>query len=285
MFQKLQRNSFTIILMVGFLILGSRSFAQDDTDSGSQLTSITPDPEDKPAETPKAEAKKVNGPQIPADAENHDTKDLDALLKRYNDDAKKVLDDASKLHEIPAEGTTEVTEADINEMRPDQDLESVVNNKLKGKKNKDRPKVISSDFSNSVRMALEPLQKMSEPELLKRLDEATKNSPIRPYMDQFPNITIFTVRLIRDKESIPSLANALEDKNRLIRFAGAMIATIIFGFILKKAMHREGRSFLKSVLYFFLRMMLMSFIRFGLIYYFFSEELAPAIKVFKQTFI
>ena len=35
----------------------------------------------------------VTAPSDPADQESHDTKDLEQLLKRYNTDSKKVLED------------------------------------------------------------------------------------------------------------------------------------------------------------------------------------------------
>lgn len=249
-----------------------------------------PDQERVGSENPTTNPTIINA-EKPAEApeEEHDTQDLEKLLKRYNTDSEKILKDADKLHNDT--NTNEVKESEIESM-PGSEVtevqvtrdafEEVIDTGLKSRK---KPKVISSDFSNSVRMALEPLQKLSEKDLLKRLDESTKDSVARPYMDQFPNITIFAVRLIKDKESIPSMAKILEDKDRLIWFAGAMLSTILFGFILKRVMHREGRSFLKAVLYFFIRMYIVFAVRVAIVYYFYSVELTPAAKVFKATFM
>lgn len=263
---------------MGLLILEGPCFAQGpDQDRGSENPTTNPTiiNAEKPTEAPE---------------EEHDTQDLEKLLKRYNTDSEKILKDADKLHNDT--NTNEVKESEIESMPRSEVVtetqvsrdafEEVIDTGLKSRK---KPKVISSDFSNSVRLALEPLQKLSEKDLLKRLDESTKDSAARPYMDQFPNITIFAVRLIKDKESIPSMAKIVEDRDRLIWFAGAMLSTILFGFILKRIMHREGRSFLKAVLYFFIRMYVVFAVRVAIVYYFFSVELTPAAKVFKATFM
>ncbi|MBC7427559.1 MAG: hypothetical protein H7336_03040 [Bacteriovorax sp.] len=268
---KLQLNFLYSILISGLLFTGGQSF------SNAQETAPK-----------KAE---VNGPQIPADEENHDTKDLEQLLKRYNTNSKKVLEDSSKLHGPQDEQTTEVKDSDIEEMRPSEDpMKNGTTNSLKKVKedmnNRLKPENTGpNEFSSSVRLALEPMQRFSEKELLKRLDESTKDSPMRPYMQQFPDISIFAVRLIKDKDSIPSVVKIMEDRDRLIRFAGVMLFTIVFGMILKKIMHKEGRSFIKAAIYFLLRAYLLFAIRIGVVYYFFSTELTPAAKIFKQTFM
>jgi hypothetical protein len=269
---KLQFKILSTVLIMGLLFLEGPCFAQ--IPSENPTTNPTIIDAERPAETPD---------------EEHDTQDLEQLLKRYNTDSEKILKDADKLHNDT--NTNEVKESEIDSM-PRSEIaagthtrdafEEVIDT---GLKSRIKPKVISNELSNSVARALEPLQKLSEPELLKRLDESTKKSIARPYMDQFPNITIFAVRLIKDKESIPSMVKILEDKDRLVWFAGAMLSTILIGFILKRIMHREGRSFLKAVLYFFIRMYTMFAIRVAIVYYFYSVELTPAAKVFKATFM
>lgn len=259
MHQKYQRNFLSLFLLSGLLFLGGPLIAQE----------------------PNTDAAPVE--------ENHDTKDLEQLLKRYNTDAEKVLNDASKLHtETVGE---EVDVSVIDKMRPSDDTKkneagSALKKsqaELERKRKEDLPQ--KSDYSGAVRLALIPLQKLSEKDLLKQMDENTKNSPLRPYIDQFPNIIVFAVKLIKDKEGLPSIAKIAEDRDRLIRFSGFMLATFILGFFLKKLMHREGRSFIKAVFYFFLRLYIMFAVRVYIVYYFFSAELTPAARVFKQTFM
>lgn len=268
MLKKLPFNLFKIVLIAGFLSTGSLSFSQD------------------PANTEGGEDPQSQG-QV---QEDHNTKDLEALLKRYNTDSEKVLEDNSKIHNIEAgTATTEVRDSDLEEMRPSGVLEKAKTNSLERMKEvqaerKKQAMAVSSELSNSVRLALEPLQSLSEDELLKRLKEATKDSPARPYLDSNPKISLVTVRLIKDKESIPTLVKIVEDKQRLIYFASAMLFSILFGFFLKKIMHREGRSFLAACFYFLVRVHIMFALRIGIIYYFYSEEFTPAAKVFKETF-
>ncbi len=277
MYQKLQHNFLSLLILTGLLVLGGQSFAQDPQ------TDNTVNDTEMPAKNAGP-----RGEQAPEE-ENHDTKDLEQLLKRYNTDAEKVLNDASKLHK--EEAGEEVADSEIDDMRPSDDpMKNASANAIKKvqadlERKKNEALTKKSDYSGAVRLALAPLQKLSEKELLKQMDENTKNSPMRPYIDQFPNIIVFAVKLIKDTESLPSIAKIAEDRDRFIHFMGIMVATIIFGFFLKKLMHREGRSFLKSVFYFFLRMYIMLAIRIYIVYYFFSTELTPAARVFKQTFM
>jgi hypothetical protein len=274
---KLQSKYFKIVLITGLLLLEGLSFAQSPEGGINNPTTNPniPTEVEKPSEAPQ---------------EEHSTEELDQLLKRYNKDAEKILEDNSKLHNIQ-EGSakSEVNESDIEEMKASGQMAQEIvdpNIAIKEKKQKaESPKVLPSTLSDSVRMALEPLQQLSEEELLKRLDEATRESSVRPYLDQFPSMTLFTVRLIKDKESIPTLAKIAEDRKRLINFVGIMVLSIILGIVLKNVMHKEGRTFLQAVFYFFLRFWIMLIVRICIINYFFGEELKPAMKVFKQTFM
>lgn len=270
MHKKLQFSFLNFLFFVGLLVLEGQSFAQT-----GETTNPTTNPtisSEGPAEVPQ---------------EEHNTEDLEKLLKKYNTDSEKILEDTSKLHNIQEKDQK-------NEMN-DSEIESVVTTteettlvpveNVKGGNRGDKTKPLPSGLSSSVRMALEPLQQLSEAELLKRLDESTKQSVMRPYMDEFPNMTIFTVRLVRDKESIPSMVKIVENKDRLIHFGGVMLCTILVGVGLKRVMHREGRSFWRAAFYFLVRTYIMFFIRIGVVYYFFSEEFTPAAKIFKQTFM
>lgn len=260
------RNLAYSFIILGLLVLGGLSNANANDELVGQ------------------ENIEETGPNIPADEEHHNTKDLEKLLKRYNTDANKVLEDHSKLIKDEDALTTEVNDADLEEMRPSD--EPIVKKKKESLGLKNSLKTSDNpNMSQSVALALQPLQKLSEKDLLKLLDDSTKESTLRPYMDKFPHFTVFVVKLIKDKESIPSLVKIVEDRERLIRFCGFMIATFIFGFILKKIMHREGRSFIKAAFYFLFRSFLMFGIRVYIIFYFFSTELTPAARIFNQTLL
>lgn len=262
MYKKRQFNFFFFLILLGLLLLEGPavSVAQDQGNTES------------------------------APQEEHNTEDLEALLKKYNKDSEKILEDASKLHKIQeGEAKSEVNDSDLEEMQIPTKEETKKEEELALKRsNKRLDKArgpIPSDLSTSVRMALEPLQKLSEADLLKRLDDGTKGSAMRPYFQQFPSISLLSVRLIKDKESLPSLVKIVENKDRLIYFVGALLCTVIFGFWLKGTMHKEGRPFLLSAALFLVRLSILLCVRITLINYFFGQEIAPALKVFNQTFI
>lgn len=278
---KLQFNFSKFILIIGLLFIEGLCFAQisdqnfESRDTAAENLSTNPVIDtDKPTSDPQ---------------EEHDTQDLEKLLKRYNTDQETILKDAHKLHGDT--GSNEVEESEIDEMPASE----IISNPKKrdaltevfeeGIKSKKKSEILPTKLSNSVRFVLQPLQKLSEAELLKRFDEATTESAARPYINQFPNITKYFVRLIKDTESVPSMIKILEDKERLIWFFGVMLLTIVFGIFLKKFMHKEGRSFPKAALYFFVRLYIMFGIRVAVVYYFYSKEFTPAAKVFKATFM
>ena len=266
---------------MGLLFLEGPSFAQN-LDQNFESRNIA---SENPTTNPSVDT------DIPtADPEEeHDTQDLEKLLKRYNRDQEAILNDANKLHGDL--GSNVVHEDEINEMPHSEVKPTPKNNDAltevyeAGMRSRKKGEILPTKLSNSVRFVLQPLQKLSEAELLKRLDESTLDSPIRAYIAQFPNLTKYFIRLIKDSESIPSLIKILEDKETLIRFIGVMLLTIVVGILLKKYMHKEGRSFPKAALYFFMRLAIMLILRVAVVYYFYSKELTPAAKVFKSTFM
>ncbi len=269
MLPKSQFSFFKIILIIGLLLVEGLCFAENENPTTNPIVDTnkpTPDPE-----------------------EEHDTQDLEQLLKRYNTDQEAILNDADKLHGDSGSNVVhedEISEMPRSEIRPDpkrkDTLSEVYEKRMRFRK---KGEILPTNLSNSVKFVLQPLQKLSEEDLLKRLDESTIDSPIRPYINQFPNMTKYFVRLLKDSESVPSLIKILEDKDTLIWFIGVMLSTIIFGILLKKYMHREGRSFPISAFYFFVRFFIMILLRVAVVYYFYSKELSPAARVFKSTFM
>lgn len=263
--KNLQRKFLFFLILLSLLVLEGPGFAQNPTEAQPSIQETSPETKSEVIEEPLEE--------------HHETRDLEKLLKSYNRDQEKVLNDASKIHNIVnEESSSEISENEIENM--DSSIE-----KKRSAKKKERIEV-SKDIglSDSVRISLVPLQKLSEAELTKILNENTKDSPMRPYMDQFPNITILTVRLIKDQDSIPALVKMVENKDRLIRFAAWMLVTFILSFILKRIFHNPNRSFLGAVGMFFLRFYIMLFVRLGLIYFYFHNELKPSLGIVKKTF-
>lgn len=195
--------------------------------------------------------------------EEHDTKNLDKLLIDYNKDQEKVLKDAAKI--------LEKNEGDEIDVKPSE--------KLSVKK-----ALVKPTYSESIKTALEPLQKMSEPELMTLLKENTKGSSAEKFVEYFPQMIVFAVRVIKDKDALPGLAKILDNKKSLIRLSSAMIATFIFGFILKKIMSKKGRSIAEAIGSWFLRFFIMTTLRLGITYVIFGAEIMPTVKVALKTF-
>ena len=260
-----QLLNLKLIFLMGLVILGPYSFAQTENGERSTQTLI---------------------PEV------HDTKNLDKLLKDYNKDQEKVLKDVEKM--LPQNDASDMTDKELGNEKPSDgnDEKSIEARKGTGlfdasifKRHSDSktdPRKIK--YSEAMKVALGPLQKMSEKELMKLLLENTKDSSAREYIDRYPKLAMFTIRLIKDKDALPNLTKIADDEDRFIRFIGIMISTILISFLLKRFMKRAGRPILKAISLWFLRWMIMTTLRFAIILYFFSDEITPTFKIVAKTF-
>lgn len=258
-------NLFLSFLITGLLVTGGLSYAQD------------------------VQVQLEGQVQV---QEDHDTKNLDKLLKDYGKDQEQVLKDAEKM--LPVDEASELPESDLGD-------EAVLDpNDAKPFGTKKRTGVFDPNFlkkkgadgnlqkvkySEAVKVALAPLQKMSEGDLIKLLVENTKGSGAADYIDRYPKIAVFTVRLIKDKEAVPFLAKIADDQDKFIRFAGIMISTILLAFLLKKFMKKEGRPVMKAVSLWFFRFVIITGLRIAIILFFFGSEIAPTFRILSKTFL
>ncbi len=240
-------NSLPIILL-GLVLLGPHSFAQ--------------------TESPKTETTHADI------QEEHDTKNLDKLLKDYSRDQEKVLKDAENIPK--AEETSDIP---ANVSAKTKIFDSSI-----FKRNQDPKDLKKIKYSQAMKIALEPLQRMSEKELIKLLYENTSGSAARVYVERYPKLAVFAVRLIKSEDALPGLAKIADDEDRFIRFLGIMLSTILISFSLKRLMKREGRTVLKAVSLWFLRFVIISSLRLAVLLYFFSEEVSPIFKIDFKTF-
>lgn len=221
------------------------------------------------------------GIEVGIDAqEQHDTRDLEELLKKYNKDQVKVIEDNSKIHNIESQ-------SEDSEMREFELEAAALNTKIAQihKKKKDDKVTTNEKLSESVRLVLQPLQILSEKELESLLLETSKTSKLKIFFEKFPKAVTFSVGIIKNKEAIPSLVSVVENKPRLLNFSVLMLATFLVGLFLKKLFFKKDRSFLGLIFFFIIRIQLMFLLRVVIIYYFFSKELTPASIVFKKVFL
>lgn len=234
------------------------------------------------AQNPDANSNEGQAPD-----EIHDTQTLDKVLKDYNKDQKKVLQDAETIKdmdntgEIPEEefGKGKVIDPEnVKELEASHDEMVSAFNSI-GKKKKLDLKGKKPKYSEIVKATLIPLQKLSEAELVAMLKENTRGSSAAQYVDRFPKIMLLAVQLIKDPEALPGMAKVLDDQDKLIHYSGLMIATLLVGFLLKRFMAKEGRTIFVSISLWFIRFLIMSGLRIAVTVFFFGEELTPAFKV------
>ncbi|MGZ3790218.1 MAG: hypothetical protein ACXVLQ_16920 [Bacteriovorax sp.] len=219
--------------------------------------------------------------------EVHDTENLDKVIKDYNKDTQKVLKDAETIKEM--DSTAGVTDKELGEEAVVAPDEAQANQLGRLKKSLYQRKIDPKDqkkmsYADSMRVALEPLQKMSEAELVKILNDNTRGTNTAAYLERFPKITVFTVRLIKDPNALPWLAKIIDEQDKLIRFVGIMLSTILVAFFLKKLMKKEGRGIFEAMGFWFIRFLIINSLRFGLLIYFYGKEIHPTINIAIRTF-
>jgi hypothetical protein len=143
----------------------------------------------------------------------------------------------------------------------------------------------STPFSSkTIAESIRPFQKISEKELLEQLSSNIKDSKLAPLFKNNPTITLFMVRMIQDKNALPDLAKIFENKDRFITFSYWMLGTFVLSFIIRRIIKINNAGFFEAVFLWFIRFFIILFVRLGLIYYFFSNELEPSFKVIGKTF-
>lgn len=265
-----QLLSLKLFLIVGLILSGPLSYAQDGA--------------------AESEARPATQTEI---QEDHDTKNLDKLLQNYNKDQQQVLKDAEKL--IPKDDTGELSESEMGE---GEVLDPNDENSLRGKekigvfdskllKAKSAPKVKGEKihYAEEMRKSLLPLQSQSEKELIKLLLETTRKTEVGTYIDRFPKLAVFTIRLVKDPNALPMLVSILDDMDKVIHFAGLMISTILVAFLLKRLMKREGRPIWKAVGLWFFRFLIMTSLRIAIVFYFFDKQIEGVFKLAYKTFL
>ena len=203
--------------------------------------------------------------------EDLDTQNLNKLLIDYNKNQQKILNNAKDTKDNTLEHSKEEVVEDFKDQK-----------NIKQKKINADPKntnLKNIKYSEAIKVALAPLQKMSESELSKLLRDNTAGSSSGKLISRYPNVILFSVRLIKDKLAIANLAKIIDDQKKLINFSGIMLSTFLISFFLKYFLKKSGRSILKAISIWFLRFMIMISIRLGVIIYFFGEELAPTFKI------
>ena len=226
------------------------------------------------------------GPKIYADTtsetnqdtiqEDHDTKNLNKILIDYNKDQKKVIDDTEKI--IESDDQVELIDQELIEYHDS------IRSKSSKLKKIDPGTLKKIKYSEALKVALEPLQKMSEPELVNLLKENSKSSAAAVYIVRYPELSLFAIRLIKDKDAIPFLGKIIDDQDKLIKFIGIMLCTFIFAILLKQFMKKEGRKVFTALGLWLFRFLLISSFRLWLLIYFYGTELSPTFKIATNTF-
>ena len=147
----------------------------------------------------------------------------------------------------------------------------------------------ASDTKQKMTMVEKAVQKikdsfstMANENIKNLLMERIKGSPLEPVMKKFPKLYDFFAGFLKSDEAMKGFSNIATNRGRLINFGLCMLVTFIIAFIARKRDYNLRRPMISS---WFKRFCIFTPIRLGFVYYFFSEDLSPIVKLFKETML
>jgi len=222
--------------------------------------------------------------------EDHDTKNLGKLLKDYNHNAQKVIQDSEKM--LEADDSVELSEKGIGG-RPAADSDLMLEEKMSATASKGpslksgRNKVLEikkPSYYEAINAALIPLQKLTEAQLSELLKESFKNYKAAQFLVNSPKFMLIIVRLIQDKKALPYMAKILDDQDKLIKFSLVLLSTLLLALILKNIMRKKGRPIYSALAFWFIRFSIINFIRYIIILIFYGNEISPTLNIASKIF-
>lgn len=235
---------------------------------------------------------------IPPHIDDKDIQKLEKVLKDYNSNSKKVLEDTQKIQDInsgtnldnvPRDVTDEeLSDAEINELdqfSQEVQLEERKRRPLPAYKKMAIPKDLESrKLSENVTFMLGPISALSDEEITKLLKEKNEGSWTKKIFEFEPRLYPLSVAMLKDKEALPMLVSMSEKKDKYIVFFWWMLGTLIFSIILKKVIMNPTMPFFTALFWGLSRFLLINGIRIYIFWYIFAEEITPTIKIVKKVF-
>lgn len=217
--------------------------------------------------------------------EEHDEKKLEKVLNDYNDSQKKSVPTKEVAKDVTDEELTDEELREFDEFAIEaKEAEARLKNLPDYKKGAVPKNVEGRKLSENITFMLDPLRKLGDQELEELLRERIKESGAAKLYDLEPRIYPFTVKLIKDKEAVPSLIRIGEDTSRLTKLLWLILGSFIVGYFLKRITSNKDQPFVTAVIFGLLRMTFMTGLRLYLVWWIFGPELKPAIRIAKEVF-
>ncbi len=209
--------------------------------------------------------------------EEYDEAKLNQVLSDFNEKAQRPEADITD-EELNQEEMKEFDQF-ANEVK----VEEVRDEKAKNKKSKTPINLEGKKLSETLPYLLEPFDELNDQELRQVIMDKFNGGSIGGALETYPFLLELSVKLVRDKKALVGLVKISEQPSKVQKLLLFLIGTLVLGHIIKKALFREDRPFATALFYSFLRIVFMNGLRLYIIYSFFSEELGPALKIFRSV--
>lgn len=152
-------------------------------------------------------------------------------------------------------------------------------------KQKQKTAITKEQMDKSVDILLAHYASMSEKEVSDEIIQNMDSKTLKNILIKFPKLNLFLARILKDKEAVKKIF-ALSSKTEELKKAGLwFLGTIFLGFILNKLLFRINQSLFSKLRSVFIRFVVLWSARITIIVYYYGENLAPAFKIFKKTFL
>ena len=130
-----------------------------------------------------------------------------------------------------------------------------------------------------------PMATVPRPMLKEMLTEQLQKTPLAGIAQQFPKVVDFFVDFMRHPKALGQAVKILDRMEDLKQCGYVSIGLMVLVFILRKKLVSKRTKFFKKIAISLSTSALLLGGSLGYLWYSFSEELAPGLEVFKQTFL
>ncbi len=134
-------------------------------------------------------------------------------------------------------------------------------------------------FHQLVALTLDEVKKVPDAEIEKNLFLKIENQNVKDFLAENPKAKIYVKELIKEKNALVELSKIFDDFNVIVKFLTVMVLTFLVGFALDRFFKYDKRSTFGRVNVFIFKIIFMMGVRLGVIYFFFGENLRPAIEL------
>jgi len=137
-----------------------------------------------------------------------------------------------------------------------------------------------TDNLNQLNIMLEPLRKMSEPQLQNIILTNQKAHPLFEFMSKHPKALLFVIRLLKDDQALLKLVDVTNQKKKIYGYLVFLVLSMLLSHLIKIKTIKNIESIMKRFGVHLGRIIFFIALRFSVFLLLFYDSLKPSIAIF-----